>query len=165
MSGQCTPWPVPISRQFARCAGVASDNRQDHASGTLITRPSARCAMISSLVTRMSWTTGSLLATMFMPGLQNRSSMLLDRASNHIQVPGAEAVVASKSEWNEPELTGLVLALDMHVRWFITVEAREKETIRSWNPCDSWHSRLLPRLLAYRQLQGLLKRLKRTGAR
>jgi hypothetical protein len=31
---------------------MASDNRQDHASGTLITRPSAKSAMIWSFVTR-----------------------------------------------------------------------------------------------------------------
>ena len=74
--------------------------------------------------------------------------MLLDRASNHIQFSGIEAVVAGETERFKPELAGLVLALDMHVRWFITVEAREEEPIRSWNPCDSWHSRLLPRPLA-----------------
>jgi hypothetical protein len=53
-SGQCTPCPDPITRQFARCAGVASDKRQDHASGTLTLRPSARSAVIVSSVTRMS---------------------------------------------------------------------------------------------------------------
>jgi len=50
-SGQCAPWPSPISSQLARCVGVASDNRHDHASGTLITRPSTRYAVIVSSLT------------------------------------------------------------------------------------------------------------------
>src|SRR3972149_5569182 len=40
-----------MRRQFARCFGVASDRRQDQANGTLMTRPSARCAMISRRIT------------------------------------------------------------------------------------------------------------------
>jgi hypothetical protein len=41
-----------MRRKFARWTGVASDNRQDQASGTLMTRPSTRSAMIWFLVTR-----------------------------------------------------------------------------------------------------------------
>lgn len=52
-SGQCTPWPSPMSSQFALCAGVASARRHDHASGTLITRPSTNRAVIVSEVTSM----------------------------------------------------------------------------------------------------------------
>ncbi len=48
MAGQCTPCPVPIISKCWRCSGVALDNRYEHASGTLIVRPSARWAVIRS---------------------------------------------------------------------------------------------------------------------
>ena len=44
MSGQCTPNPLPMNSKLLRWAGVASDKRHDQAKGTLMTRPSARCA-------------------------------------------------------------------------------------------------------------------------
>jgi hypothetical protein len=43
--------PSPINCQFWRRADVASDKRHDHASGTLITRPSTNRAVIASSVT------------------------------------------------------------------------------------------------------------------
>ena len=75
-SGQCNPCPVPMRRKFGRCAGVASDKRHDQASGTLITRPSAKSAMISSLVTRALRMLGSLFATVFIPRLRIASGCL-----------------------------------------------------------------------------------------
>jgi len=50
MSGQCTPNPLPTNSKLLRWAGVASDKRHDQAKGTLMTRPSARCATIESSV-------------------------------------------------------------------------------------------------------------------
>lgn len=50
MSGQCTPCPSLIISNFDRCSGFASDNLHDQTIGTLIVRPSARYAMISSFV-------------------------------------------------------------------------------------------------------------------
>src|ERR1700694_4249818 len=44
-----------MRRKFARCLGVASESRQDQASGTLMTRPSASRAMISSALTWTAW--------------------------------------------------------------------------------------------------------------
>jgi hypothetical protein len=46
MSGQRTPNPLPMNSRLLRWAGVASDKRHDQAKGTLMTRPSARCATI-----------------------------------------------------------------------------------------------------------------------
>lgn len=66
-SGQCTPSPEPIRRQFARWSGVASDSRHDQASGTLIVRPSASSAMILSSVTR-TWVTRHLYSTVEFQG-------------------------------------------------------------------------------------------------
>src|SRR3990172_5269017 len=99
-----------MRRKLARCFGVASDNRQDQASGTLITRPSTRCAMISSSVTRTSWIRGSLLAAVFMPRLQNGGAMRLEDAPDHVQLTSVEPVTPCKLERFKPEFAGLVLA-------------------------------------------------------
>src|SRR4030067_2174602 len=98
-SGQWTPCPAPTRRNLARCLGVASDSRQDHASGTLITRPSARCAMISFAVTRTSWISGSLVnsAAVLMPCLQYRGAVGYNDPSHLAQLPRADAVAAGKS--------------------------------------------------------------------
>jgi hypothetical protein len=53
MSGQCSPNPLPMN-SLLRWAGVASDKRHDQAKGTLMTRPSARCATIDVQVQRTS---------------------------------------------------------------------------------------------------------------
>src|SRR3990170_3665273 len=103
-----------MRRKRARCSGVASDRRQDQASGTLMTRPSARRAMISSSVTRTCSMRGSVLAAVFMPCLQNRCAMGGDQPANGIQLSGAEAVAASQLDRFEPELARAVLSLDVH---------------------------------------------------
>src|SRR2546425_1667163 len=100
-----------MSQTSARSLGAAQDNRHDQASGTLITRPSTRSAMISSVVTRTLLMRGSLLAAVFIPSLYNHSQMRLNDSSNNLQLPGVEAMVPSQSERIEPELAGLVLAL------------------------------------------------------
>src|SRR6185436_20788718 len=83
---------------------------------------------------------GSLLAAVFMPRLQNDEAMRLDEAPNHVQLMGAEAVVARKTKRIEPELAGLVLALHVNVRRLIAIEAREEEPVRARDSLDSWHS-------------------------
>ncbi len=69
--------------------------------------------------------------------------MRVDNTSNHIQFAGPEAMVSCETERLKPELAGHILALDMHMRRLVTVEAREEDPIRSRNPFDSWHSILL----------------------
>src|SRR6266542_5420196 len=128
-----------MRRKSARCWGVASDRRQDQASGTLMTRPSARCAMISSPVTRTCWMRGSVLATMFIPCLQYHCAMGVDEPADDVQLSGAEAVATSQLDRLEPELAGAVLSLDVHVRRPIAVEAAEEDPIRPRDALDSWH--------------------------
>src|SRR5436309_1329518 len=131
-----------MRRKCARCWGVASDRRQDQASGTLMTRPSARCAMISSPVTRTCWMRGSVLAAMFMPCLQYRCAMGVDEPADDVQLSGAEAVATSQLDRLEPELAGAVLSLDVHVRGLIAVEAGEEDSIGPRDALDSWHCRI-----------------------
>jgi hypothetical protein len=83
---------------------------------------------------------GSLLAAVFMPCLQNGLEMDLDHSPDHIQLSGPEAVITGKPKWLEPEFAGPALALDMNMRWLITVEAREEEPIRPRKTMDSRHS-------------------------
>jgi hypothetical protein len=85
MSSQCTPCPVPIVSKFWRCSGVAFDRRQDHASGTLIVRPSARWAVIRSSVTSTAVIRESLLATMVMPCLHAAIQMVENDRPNAVQ--------------------------------------------------------------------------------
>src|SRR2546428_60113 len=82
-SGQWMPCPAPISRKLARWGGVASESRQDQARGTLMTRPSARCATISSFVTRTSRIRGSPPAAVVIPRLHDLLVML----SNDLAYP------------------------------------------------------------------------------
>src|SRR2546428_13757419 len=93
-----------MRRKLARCLGVASERRHDHASGTLMTRPSTSCAMISSSVTRTSWMRVSLLAVVFMPCLQDGGSALQDKSPDHVELAGAEALIAREAERLKPEL-------------------------------------------------------------
>jgi hypothetical protein len=85
ISGQCTPCPVPIISKFCRCSGVAFDRRQDHASGTLIVRPSARWAVIRSSATSTAVIRGSLLATMVIPSPRDVIQMVEKDRPNAIQ--------------------------------------------------------------------------------
>ncbi len=71
MSGQRTPSPSPRISQCCRCSRVASAKRHDQTKGTLIVRPSIKCAMISSSVTSIVVTRGSTnFAAVLMPCLQ-----------------------------------------------------------------------------------------------
>src|SRR5215813_2147586 len=104
-----------MSRKRARCLGVASERRHDHARGTLMTRPSARRATISSAVIRTCWMRGSVLTAVLMPCLQNGCVMGPDQAPDRIQFSSAEAVATSEFDRLQPELAGAPLSLDVHV--------------------------------------------------
>lgn len=150
-SGQCTPSPSPISRKCARCAGVASDNRHDHASGTLITRPSSRYATIVSDVILTSRIRGSVLATMLMPCLRNCIVMNFDHPPYDIQLPGSKAVICCKLNGFKPEFTRPVFSPNVHMNRLITVKTIKEEPVRSRDVFDPWHS-MMPSLICYQRL-------------
>src|SRR2546430_13025384 len=87
-----------MSCQFARWSDVASDSRHDHASGTLMTRPSIRCAVIISSVTSMLAIRGSTLTAVLMPYLGDPLFMIDDQTTNLIQFPRAETMVPESRE-------------------------------------------------------------------
>jgi len=66
--------------------------------------------------------------------------MSVDEPADGIQLPSAEAVVASQLDRFEPELAGAVLSLDVHVRRLVAVEAGEEKPIRPGDALDPWHS-------------------------
>src|SRR2546426_392528 len=106
-----------------------------------MTRPSTRCAIISSSVSRTSWMRGSLLAAVFMPCLQNLAALRSDDSANRVQFVGAEAVTSGQLDRFEPELAGTALPLHVYVRRFIAVEAREEEPIRPRDALDQARTR------------------------
>ena len=93
MSGQWTPCPVPIISKCWRWLGVALDRRHDHASGTLIVRPSASWALTRSSVTSTVRMRGSFLATMVMPCLQNVVPRLQNHRPDPVQFPGGKPMI------------------------------------------------------------------------
>src|SRR5207249_2558517 len=139
-SGQWMPCPAPISRKLARWAGVASESRQDQARGTLITRPSARYATISSFVTRTSRIRGSAPAAVVMPRLHDLLLMLSNDLADPSQLVCCKPMVPREHQRAQPELAGAAVSLHVDVGRLVAIEAREEEPIRSGDATDAWHS-------------------------
>src|SRR5437870_5930841 len=114
-SGQWMPCPAPISRKLARWGGVASESRHDQARGTLMTRPSARHATISSLVTRTSRMRGSGPAAVLMPRLHDLLVMLSNDLADPSQLVSCKPVVAREHQRLQPELARAPVSLHMDV--------------------------------------------------
>src|SRR4051812_23283704 len=103
-SGQWAPSPSPMISNRARCSGVASDSRHDHASGTLTVRPSVNRATMASSVTSSVAKRGSLLPAVFIPCLPNAVQIVEDDLPDAVQFLPREAVVVGQGDWLEPEL-------------------------------------------------------------
>jgi hypothetical protein len=82
-----------MSFQLARWVGVASDSRQDHASGTLITRPSAKCAVMVLVDTTTRLILASVTTAVLMPSLDDARFILADYAPNIVQFSFLETSV------------------------------------------------------------------------
>src|SRR5881227_1761461 len=125
-SGQWMPCPAPISRKLARWGGVASESRQDQARGTLMTRPSARCATISSFVTRTSRIRGSAPAAVVIPRLHDLVVMLSNDLTDTCQLVCCKPMVPRENQRLEPELAGTPFALHVDMGRLVAVEAGEE---------------------------------------
>ena len=143
-SGHCTPWPSPISCQLARWAGVASDSRHDHARGTLITRPSTKCAVIVSSVTSTRAIRDSTLTAVFMPCLDDRRFVFDDKPTDLIQLARTEPMVPCQCRGRQPKLCVLPITSQVDVHGFVAVETIEEEPIRPGIPGILGMSALLP---------------------
>jgi hypothetical protein len=98
-----------MSRKLFRCSGVASDSRHDHASGTLISRPSDKTAAIASSVTFSVTIRGS--STVLMPNLDNLCQPLNDQLPDLVQFLCAEAIISRKRNRFKPKLAGTAITL------------------------------------------------------
>ena len=143
-SGHCTPWPSPISCQLARWAGVASDSRHDHARGTLITRPSTKCAVIVSSVTSTRAIRDSTLTAVFMPCLDDRRFVFDDKPTDLIQLARTEPMVPCQCRGRQPKLCVLPITSQVDVHGFVAVETIEEEPIRPGNTGNPRHVGLAP---------------------
>src|SRR5437879_11910578 len=126
-SGQWMPCPAPISRKLARWAGVASESRQDQARGTLITRPSARYATISSFVTRTSRIRGSAPAAVVIRRLHDLLLMLSNDLADPSQLVCCKPIVPREHQRAQPELAGAAVSLHVDMGRLVAIEAREEE--------------------------------------
>ena len=100
--------------KFARSAGVASESLHDHASGTLMMRPSTRKAVMASPVTFMSQMRASALTAVLMPCLHDEIIMLFYQSPDRIQLAGRKTVIRREFDWIEPELARLPLVTCMN---------------------------------------------------
>src|SRR5437867_7791156 len=116
-----------MSCQLARCAGVASDRRHDHAGGTLITRPSTKWAVIVSSVTTTLAIRGSTMTVVLMPCLDDRRLMLDNQTTNIIQLSRAEPMIPCQCHRGQPELRVLPVAPHVDVHGLDAVETVEEE--------------------------------------
>jgi hypothetical protein len=76
---------------------------------------------------------------MFMPSLQDNSTVGPNEPPEQVQLTGVEAVAARKAKRFQPELAGAAVTLHVNVRRLAAVEAREEEPVRPRNPSDSRH--------------------------
>jgi hypothetical protein len=95
--------PIADNLKVVSWAGVASLNRQDHASGTLTTRPSTRLKVITSSVTDTSLTRVSVLTAMLTPRLLNLLQVCLNDSSNLVKLLGGEAMILDARKRHNPE--------------------------------------------------------------
>jgi hypothetical protein len=132
-SGQWTPSPRPIKRQFARSAGVPCARRGYQGKGTLTLRPSTRSTIkVSSVtVTCCAIADRKSLGEVLIP----RSTKLYSVVSHHRLHPAnlgpAKAAAPGQPYWIKPELGSVRISLHMHVPWFVSVSRVEKQPIGS----------------------------------
>jgi hypothetical protein len=55
-------------------------------------------------------------------------------------VPGGEAMIHTAGDGRQPKFTDYLFALDMDVRWFLTVKAIEEHPIGAWNIGNRGHA-------------------------
>jgi len=157
-SGQCTPWPSPMSSQLARCAGVASDSRHDHANGTLMTRPSTKCAVIVSSLTSMRAIRDSTLTAVLMPCLDDRRFVLNDEPTDVIQLAWAKPMVPRQCHGRQPEFGVLSVPTHVDVHGLVAIETVEEKPIRTRNSGNPRHvesrsDRMISRSRRFRQVR------------
>jgi len=86
----------------------------------------------------------SVLATMFMPSLDDDVVIGLDQSPDGVQLFCREAMIRPKLDRLKPELAVLLLAPDVNANRLIAVEAVEEDPIGAWDVLDSRQSPVPP---------------------
>jgi len=73
------------------------------------------------------------------PALQELGVMCLDELLDPVEFLSAEATTILHPHGDKPEFGNLLVTLDMHVGWLITVPRIEKESVWT-NTQDGWHN-------------------------
>jgi hypothetical protein len=73
------------------------------------------------------------------PALQELGVMCLDELLDPVEFLAAEATTILHPHGDKPEFGNLLVTLDMHVGWLITVPRIEKESVWT-NTQDGWHN-------------------------
>src|SRR5437867_9949160 len=121
-----------MSRHRARSRLVPCRSRGYQASGTASVRPSSSCTVSSSFVTVTSTARAATrsLGEEGIPASHQHLLVLLDQALSSTNLDRPEAAAAFEANRVEPELRGVLGALDVNVRRFICVARVEVEAIR-----------------------------------
>jgi hypothetical protein len=108
-------------------------------------RPSASSTHKVSLVTLTLVATTDPVSTAeeVIPSLQQVPLVIFDQVLNSIDVFAAETVTTFQPNRIEPELGFAIVALDVHVRWFVSV-ARVKEESEWSAPQHRRHHVMVP---------------------
>jgi len=73
------------------------------------------------------------------PALQELGVMCLDELLDPVEFLSAEATTILHPHGDKPEFGNLLVTLDMHVGWLITVPRIEKESVWT-NTQNGWHN-------------------------
>src|ERR1019366_2791053 len=126
--GQWIPSPPAMRRQLVRSAGVPCAKRGNHASGTVIVRPSASSATRASSLTLTLWASASLSSApeVLIPSPQQESRVFRDQFFDDSNLPAAETTALLQADRLQPNLCLSLFALDVHVGRLISIR-RVKE--------------------------------------
>src|SRR5260370_30342296 len=105
-------------------------SRGYHAKGTVIERPSLRSTIkLSSVTTSLCALVSA--TKVLIPTPQQIFSTLLDELLNAIDFAAAKSATSVQSHRIEPELSNIILPLNMHMFRFVAIASVKVEPIRS----------------------------------
>src|SRR5262249_15178050 len=134
------PTPRPMSRQFARCLGVARRRRGNQASGAETRRPSTSVTISSSSVhlTSTASATG-LLAKVLIPSNDKLVAMFFNERIKLSEFCAGEAASLDHFDRFKPKFRVALRLLHMDVARFVTFTTKEEKAI-SANAQNFWHA-------------------------
>src|SRR5213083_473781 len=123
------PTPRAMNRQFDRSVTVPCANLGYQARGTLIVRPSARSTTRASSETLTPWAKAVRISMTeeLIPRPQESCLVCHDQPSELVQLRSAKTNTVCNSNRIQPEFGSVLVALDVHVRRFITIIRIEEE--------------------------------------